>query len=117
LESGPLAQCLAERISPMAWGPLAAGQLGDGAKRLLPSQQQYRPQSIVPVLDAIAKVHGSTRTVIALAWLLKVPSGIVPIVGSTDPARIREATTADEVELSRDAWYRLFVAARGSPLP
>src|SRR5262245_2712905 len=55
-EDGTLDQCLAERITPMAWSPLAAGQLGDGAKRLLPSQQQYRQQSVVTVLDAIARV-------------------------------------------------------------
>jgi predicted oxidoreductase len=49
--------------------------------------------------------------------LLKHPSGIVPIVGSINPERIREAARAVEVELSREEWYQLLVAARGVPLP
>jgi predicted oxidoreductase len=57
------------------------------------------------------------RTAVALAWLMKHPSNIVPIVGSTNPGRIREAVKATEVELSREDWYRLLKAARGEPLP
>jgi predicted oxidoreductase len=58
-----------------------------------------------------------SRSVIAYAWLLKHPSRIVPIVGTTNPARIREAVSATEFELTREEWYRLLVAARGEPLP
>jgi predicted oxidoreductase len=48
---------------------------------------------------------------------LKHPSKIVPIVGSTNPDRIRDAAKAAELELGRDEWYRLLEAARGGPLP
>jgi predicted oxidoreductase len=41
----------------------------------------------------------------------------MPIVGSTNPQRIREAARAAEISLSREEWYRLFTAARGMPLP
>src|SRR2546427_2879214 len=68
---GTLDQCLIERITPMAWSPLAGGLMGAGAKRLLPSQEIYQPQKFVPTLDAIAKMHGVSRIVIALSWLLK----------------------------------------------
>ena len=101
----------------MAWSPLGAGLLGDGAKRLLPAQQGYKTDAIVKVLDEIAAAHKVSRTVIAYAWLLKHPSKIVPIVGSTNPDRIREAVKATEFELTREEWYRLFLAARGEPLP
>ena len=43
---GTLDQCLIERITPMAWSPLAGGLIGDGANRLLPSQEGYRPEAI-----------------------------------------------------------------------
>jgi len=114
---GTLDQCLAEGITPMAWSPLAGGQLADGARRLLPSQEAYRPDAINRELDAIARERGTRRTVVALAWLLRHPAGIVPIVGSADPARIREAARADSVVLSREEWYRLLTVARGEPLP
>jgi predicted oxidoreductase len=114
---GTLDQCLIERLTPMAWSPLAAGLIGGGASRLLPSQKGYRLEKLLPVLDAVAKERGVSRTVVALAWLLKHPSKIVPIVGSIHPERIREAARADELELTREEWYRLLLAARGEALP
>jgi predicted oxidoreductase len=117
LTNGTLDQCLERNISPMAWSPLAGGLLGDGAQRLLPSQQSYRTAAIVTALDEIAKERGVTRSVIALAWLLRHPSRIIPIVGSTNPDRIRDATRATQLELTREEWYRLLRAARGEPVP
>lgn len=117
LTDGTLDQCLIEKITPMAWSPLAGGLIGDGAGRLLEAQKAYRPEQFIPLLDEIAKAHGVGRTAVALAWLMKHPSNIVPIVGSTNPGRIREAVKATEVELSREDWYRLLKAARGEPLP
>ena len=114
---GTLDQCLAEKITPLAWSPLAGGLLGDGAKSLLPSQESYRPQQIVEALDTIAKAHHTSRTAVALAWLLQHPAPIVPLIGSTNPAHIRAAAQAVNVELSREDWYRLLEAARGERLP
>jgi predicted oxidoreductase len=114
---GTLDQCLIEKITPMAWSPLAGGLIGDGAKRLLPAQQAYRPEKFLPTLEAIAQQRGVARTVVALAWLLRHPSGIIPIIGSIDLGRIREAVKATETELTREEWYRLLIAARGEPLP
>lgn len=117
LTDGTLDQCLATKMTPMAWSPLAGGQLAEGAKRILPSQQHYLIPPIIEALDPIAKARGVSRSVIALAWLMKHPSKIIPVVGSTHPDRIREATKAVEIELTREEWYRLFVAASGTPLP
>ena len=114
---GTLDQCVAENITPMAWSPLGGGLLADGPRRLLPWQEEYRPAMAVETLDAIATSRGASRSVVALAWLLKHPGGIVPIVGSTNPERIREATKAAELELSREEWYTLLEAARGERLP
>lgn len=114
---GTLDQCLTEQITPLAWSPLGGGVLGEGAKRLLPSQEAYQPAGIVKVLDEIAGARHVSRTAVALAWLLKHPSRMIPIVGSTDPQRIRDAARAAEVELTREEWYRLLIAARGTTLP
>jgi predicted oxidoreductase len=114
---GTLDQCLEKKITPMAWSPLAGGLIGEGAKRLLSWQQQYKPEKFLPVLEEIAKARGASRTAIALAWLMRHPSKIVPIVGSNNPERIREAVKATEITLTREEWYRLFTAARGEPLP
>lgn len=116
-EDGTLDQCLEQRITPMAWSPLAGGLLAQGARRLLPAQQAYRPDGILPVLDQLAAAHQTTRAVIALAWVLRHPAGILPIIGSTEPSRIAEAARAADLQLSREEWYRLLEAAKGQRLP
>lgn len=114
---GTLDQCQARTVTPLAWSPLAAGLLGDGATSLLRAQEKYQPAPILLELDALARERRTTRSVLALAWLIKHPAGIVPIIGSTSPARIREATAACDIDLTREEWYRLLTAARAEPLP
>ena len=114
---GTLDQCLIERITPMAWSPLGGGVIGSGAGRLLPHQKDYQPEKFLPALDAIAHERGTSRVAVGIAWLLRHPSKIQPIIGSINPERIREAAKAAGVELTREEWYRLLIAARGEPLP
>jgi predicted oxidoreductase len=64
----------------------------------------------------VAQAYGVTPLAIVLAWLMRHPSGIIPIYGSTRPEAIREATKADTVELDRNSWYRILLAARGKKL-
>jgi predicted oxidoreductase len=116
-EDGTLDQCLARRITPMAWSPLGAGTLGDGPRKLLPSQEGYRTDEVTAALDLVAKSHSVPRIAVALAWLLRHPARIMPILGSTNPANIRAAAKADGMDLSREEWYQLLRAARGQPLP
>ena len=116
-EDGTLDQCLEKKITPMAWSPLGGGQLAEGAKRLLKSQEGYQIKKVVPLLDELAAQYGVTRSAVALAWLMKHPAGIVPIVGSTNPQRIRDAARAAKINLTREEWYRLLIAARGEQLP
>ncbi len=112
-----LDQCQTLNLTPLAWSPLAGGLLGDGGKNLLPGQPGYRVEGIIAALDAMAAERNVTRAALALAWLLKHPAKIIPIIGTTNPDRIRAAAAAEKIELSREDWYRLLVAARGEPLP
>ena len=116
-QDGTIDQCMAEKITPMAWSPLAGGQLGDRVSRVLDSQMSYRIKPIVTALDSCAQRRGVTRSVVALAWLLKHPSRIVPIIGSTRPESIHAALEALDFELSREEWYTLLAAARDERLP
>jgi predicted oxidoreductase len=114
---GTLDQCIERNITPCAWSPLGGGWLGSG-KALDPKdpRSEHR-QSVLDALDQTAAALGVARTVVSLAWLMKHPSHIMPIIGSNNPANIREAARADEIELSRDQWYRILLAARGKALP
>ena len=114
---GTLDQCLELSMTPLSWSPLGGGWLGDGGAVQVDHPDFEQRTALLDTLDAIAMGYGVSRTVMALAWLMKHPSKIVPIVGSCNPDRIRDAVKADEVDLDREDWYRLLVAARGKPLP
>jgi len=114
---GTLDQCLAERITPQAWSPLDGGRLVEAGPVDLRTPDHAERLHVREVLDLITRERGVSRQVVALAWLLKHPSGIAPIVGSIQPERIRDAATAAQLDLTRDEWYRLFEAALGQRLP
>lgn len=117
LQDGTLDQCLMEQITPMAWSPLGGGRLVDPGPIDLQSPDHAHRIHVREVLDLVARERGVTRTVAALAWLLKHPAKIMPIIGSTNAERVRDAVNATEIELTRDEWYRLTEAAVGQRLP
>jgi predicted oxidoreductase len=117
LEDGTLDQCLEQGITPLSWSPLAGGLLGAGGRPAHGDPRAAGLRSLLDALDARSRQLGVSRAVLSLAWLLKHPARVVPIVGSTSPARIQDATRADELELSREDWYAILLAARGQALP
>src|SRR5688572_5016486 len=98
-------------------GPLGGGRLSDNLPIDINSPDHARRIGLRETLDDIARDYGVSRTIIALAWLLKHPARIMPIIGSARPERIQEASQADKLQLSRDEWYRLMETARGERLP
>jgi predicted oxidoreductase len=117
---GTLDQCLERKMTPLAWSPLAQGRLAaafDDKAALPPAEHDLAAVArLRPVLAEIAKAYGVSPLVISIAWLMRHPSRIIPILGSTRPEAIREATQADGIELDRDNWYRILRAARGKKL-
>ena len=100
----------ARRLRPMAWSPLAGGRLLRGE-----DEQAARVRS---ALEDVGKRHGAaTADQVALAWLLAHPSGIVPVVGTNRPERIRAAAASTDLALSREEWFEIWVASLGEPIP
>ena len=108
-ENGELDQAMQLGLTPLAWSPLGGGRL------LAP--QSERDLNIAAALDANAAKHGISRSVAAYSWLMAHPAGIVPIIGSQNPARIAEGAAAINVRWTRTDWYAVLVAARGERLP
>jgi predicted oxidoreductase len=117
LHDGTLDQCQEKKVTPLAWSPLGAGLLGSGGVDLLPGQRHYDPAPVLAVLDRIAQERGVARELIALAWILKHPARIVPIIGTTQPEQIKQLAAAVDLELTREEWYHLVTAARGAEMP
>ena len=112
-QDGTLDQCLERQITPLSWSPVAEGLLAEGTGVNDDHPRKATLEKLREKLDALAADFGVSRTVITLAWLLKHPAGIIPIVGSANPDHIRDAARADEIELSREQWYDLYLAADG----
>jgi len=68
------------------------------------------------VLDRIASEREVDASAVAIAWLLRIPGSVQPILGSMTPDRIQKMSRAGEVNLSREEWYELYRAA-GNRLP
>ena len=111
---GTLDQCMACGMTPLAWSPLGGGAL---VGRVRPVRDADRAGRVRAELERLAGAHDATPVQVALAWLLAHPAGIIPLVGSTDPAHIQEAAGATRVTLGREEWYRLWVAAWGHAVP
>jgi predicted oxidoreductase len=120
-EDGTLDQCLEKKMTPMAWSSLAGGRLAAALneKADLPTDEPTAAAvlRLRPVLADIAQAYSTTPLAIVLAWLMRHPSGIVPIIGTVRPEAIKEAAKADTIALDRESWYRILLAARGQKLP
>lgn len=108
---GVLDFAISRAMTPLAWSPLAGGKV------LEESPADPAAQRVAKKLDELVRFHGTSRTAIALAFVMRHPSNPIPIVGTQNPARIAAATDALSVTLSRTDWYALVVAAQGKPLP
>lgn len=114
---GTLDQCIERNVTPMAWSPLAQGRVASGHVPDPKADNAAHHGEILAALDRAAADYDTDRTGIALAWLLRHPSGIVPVVGSANPKNIRAAVRSADVDLDRETWYHILRAARGEKLP
>ncbi len=67
-------------------------------------------------INAVAASRGVTNTAIAIAWLLRHPARMQPIIGTTNPTRVKDSCKASDVKLTRQEWYDIYLAA-GNKLP
>lgn len=106
---GTLDQCLRQRITPMAWSPLAGGRLltGEGA-----AERRVRE-----ALGLLAQKHEALPEQVLYAWLLHHPSRIIPVLGSHQPGRITAAARALSIRLDTQDWFSVWSAAQGNEVP
>ncbi|MDX1805615.1 MAG: aldo/keto reductase [Paenisporosarcina sp.] len=103
-EDGTLDLCQEERIAPMAWSPLAGGNIF--------SSNEDRAKNLRIALERIAGEIGATAIdEVLYAWLLCHPANIMPIVGSGKMNRIESAIRALDLSLSRDQWFEILQVA------
>lgn len=67
-------------------------------------------------IDEIAAKYGVSNTTIALAWILRHPARMQPIIGTMNITRLKDCVKAADIYLTREEWYELYQAA-GNELP
>ncbi len=109
IETGELDFAMQHGMAVLGWSPLGQGRIANPTTK--------REHDVAAVLDSIANAQGVSRTAAAYSWIMAHPAGIIPIVGSQQADRIREAADAYKVQWTRADWYAVLVASRQEPLP
>ncbi|MDE1225250.1 aldo/keto reductase family oxidoreductase [Vibrio aestuarianus] len=107
---GTLDQLQMNRTRPMAWSCLGGGSIFSGdteqAKRVREELEAIRLEIGAQSIDQVI-----------FAWVRRLPSKPLPIIGSGKIERVQAAIAALEFELTREQWYRVWVASKGHGVP
>jgi len=99
---GHLDVLMKHRVAPMAWSPLGGGSLLDQAmERVFAKAAQYQ----------------ATPAQLSLAWLLRHPASIFPVIGTTKPGRVTESAKAVDIQLDVQDWFEMLKAVQGREMP
>ena len=104
--NGDLAFLQEQGVPAMAWSPLGGGSIFS------------KPEGdLLAALNLIAKEQNVDATAVAVAWLLKHPARILPVMGTNNLKRIGSIADAMRVTMDRQAWFELYAAATGREVP
>ena len=107
MHNGSLDHMMISGITPMCWSPL-------GKVFKTKDEQTHR---IHKLLDELSQKYCATKDQLLLAWILKHPSGIHPVIGTTNKERIINATRADGIALTEVDWFKMLVESQGHKVP
>lgn len=107
MHNGSLDQMIAKNITPMSWSPLGS----------VFKEENKSNSRIKEILQLLAEKYKATEDQLLLAWILKHPSEIHPVIGTTKPERIRNAAKAIDISLDLEDWFTLLVAQQGHKVP
>lgn len=107
---GTLEYCALHGVQLQSWGSLAQGRYSG-------NHPQPTDQTAALLVTQLAEHYSCSREAIVLAWLMRHPAKVQPVIGSTKPARIAACAEAVGITLSREHWYQLYVSRRGQSLP
>lgn len=97
---GDLAFLQENDIPVMAWSPLGGGSIFDNA-------------AVMNVLSRVAGEAGVEPSAVAVAFLLRHPARIAPVMGTNNIRRISALSDSLKVKLDRQTWFEIYTAALG----
>ncbi len=108
IEDCTLNRMLQHDVKVMAWSPLAGGKLFD--------QTDEKARRIMAVIQPLAEKYNVSVSTVIYSWLLRLPSKVMPIVGSSKIERVDEAVDATKLQLTDQEWFDIYVASRGEDI-
>jgi predicted oxidoreductase len=109
LHDGTLDHLQRLRVPPMVWSPFAGGRVFSGGD---PAAERVRA-----AVGEIAGARGVSPDQVVLAWLYAVPARVLPVLGTGNLERVREAVAAEGLALDRQAWFAIWEASAGHEVP
>lgn len=103
MTDGTLDDCIIHNRLAMSWSPL-----GSYFK-----EETQANKRIKNVLQRFTKKYNATEDQLLLAWILKHPSNIYPVVGTATPKRLKLAMEALNIEMELQDWFILLEAKEG----
>ncbi|SFH93167.1 aldo/keto reductase [Halpernia frigidisoli] len=100
---GTLEQLMMKKLSPMAWSPM-------GNYFSEKTEQNLR---IKKVVEKLCEKYGCEEDQILLAFILKHPSKILPVIGTSSIKHLKNAAASLKINLEHDDWFLLLEASRG----
>ena len=107
MHDGTLDYLKTNGITPMAWSPL-----GNVFKEDTEQTRRIHKQ-----LGLLIDKYNATEDQLLLAWILMHPSGIKPVIGTTNRNRITQAINAAKIKLDLEDWFLILVASQGYKVP
>ena len=104
---GTLDQCLVNKMTPMSWSPLG----------FVFSEDSEQTRRIHRQLGELMDKYNATEDQLLLAWVLKHPSMVHPVIGTTNKDRIANANKAIDIDLELEDWFLILVASQGHKVP
>lgn len=102
--------CRLNNVTVQAWSPLQFGMI-EGSFMDAAGYNELNTK-----LTELAAAYDVAPEGIAIAWLLRHPAQIQPVIGTMTPERISNICNASDIQLSREEWYAIYQAA-GHMLP
>lgn len=110
-DGGLLEYCRIKNITVQTWSPFLSGFFG---APYVGNREEF--PHLNDALDETAEKYGVTATAVAAAWILRHPAKMQLIAGTTNPERLKEICSGADIALTREEWYRIYLAA-GYRLP
>ena len=105
--NGIFDDCITHGRMAMSWSPL-----GSYFK-----EKSSRIERISIVIDGFSAKYGCTSDQLLLAWILKHPAKVFPVVGTASAHRLKDAMAATKIQLELEDWFVMLQASQGHEVP